>query len=257
MIYSGLVSVTFRQLSPEQIIDLVKQAGLDGIEWGGDIHVPHGDLKQAAELRRLTEQAGLATSAYGSYYRVGHSEAEGLSFQEVLATAIELGAPTIRVWAGRQGSAEASAAYRAQVAADSRRIAELSAAHQLTVAYEYHANTLTDHHESAVRLLQEADHPNLSTFWQPPNQADQAERLAGLNAILPKLTHIHIFNWDSQRNRFPLAGAEAAWTAFLETIRQTGRDHYASLEFVQNDDPENFRRDAQTLKQWLQQVNRL
>jgi hypothetical protein len=44
MIQTGLVSITFRQLSPPAIIDLVRQAGLEGIEWGGDVHVPHGDL---------------------------------------------------------------------------------------------------------------------------------------------------------------------------------------------------------------------
>jgi hypothetical protein len=48
MIRTGLVSVTFRQLSAEEIIKLVVCAGLEGIEWGGDIHVPHGDLKRSS-----------------------------------------------------------------------------------------------------------------------------------------------------------------------------------------------------------------
>ena len=47
MIHTGLVSVTFRKLEPAEIVDLVKQAGLQGIEWGGDIHVPHGDIQRA------------------------------------------------------------------------------------------------------------------------------------------------------------------------------------------------------------------
>ena len=44
MIYPGLVSVTFRKLSPEEIVQLVVSSGLKGIEWGGDIHLPHGIL---------------------------------------------------------------------------------------------------------------------------------------------------------------------------------------------------------------------
>jgi sugar phosphate isomerase/epimerase len=255
MLYPGLVSVTFRQLAAIEIIELVKQANLQAIEWGGDIHVPHGDLERAAEVRRMTAEAGLGVSAYGSYYRAGESEAEGLAFAGVLETAIVLGAPTIRVWAGRQGSAEASVEYRANVIADSRRIASMGAAHGLTISYEYHANTLTDQNESAARLLEEANQPNLYTFWQPPNQADQATRLTGLEAILPRLTHLHVFYWDSQRNRLPLAEGEAVWLPFLETARRTGRDHYASLEFVQADDPENFLRDAEILKRWLKKVN--
>jgi sugar phosphate isomerase/epimerase len=256
MFYSGLVSITFRQLSPVEIVDLVQQAGLKAIEWGGDVHAPHGDLDHAAKVRSITEEAGLAISAYGSYYRVGESEDEGLSFESVLKTAVALGAPTIRVWAGRKGSAEASPTYWAQVIADSRRIANMSATHRLTISYEYHGNTLTDDKESAVRLLKEVDHPHIYTFWQPPNRANHATRLAGLEAILPNLTNIHVFYWDSERNRLPLAEGEAIWLPFLQTIHRTGRQHYASIEFVQNDAPENFLRDAATLKRWLEQVNK-
>ena len=45
MIESGLVSITFRKLTVEKIIELVKEAGLQGIEWGGDVHVPHDNTE--------------------------------------------------------------------------------------------------------------------------------------------------------------------------------------------------------------------
>ena len=66
---AGLVSITFRQLSAEKIVGLVSAAGLQGIEWGGDIHVPHGDVKRAEEVKRMTLDSGLEVSAYGSYYK--------------------------------------------------------------------------------------------------------------------------------------------------------------------------------------------
>lgn len=66
---SGLVSVTFRNLAIKEIVKIVVEAGLDGIEWGGDIHVPHGDLQVAKQTMRMTEDAGLTVTAYGSYYR--------------------------------------------------------------------------------------------------------------------------------------------------------------------------------------------
>jgi len=43
----GLVTVTFRQLSPEQIANAAKKAGLQVLEWGGDVHVPAGDTMRA------------------------------------------------------------------------------------------------------------------------------------------------------------------------------------------------------------------
>lgn len=71
MLKTGLVSITFRNLKVEEIIDLVVKAGLDAIEWGGDIHVPHGDIKKACKVARLMKKADLEMAAYGSYYRVG------------------------------------------------------------------------------------------------------------------------------------------------------------------------------------------
>ena len=46
----GLLSVTFRSLPYQRIIELAVKAGLDGIEWGGDEHVPPGNLKLAQEI---------------------------------------------------------------------------------------------------------------------------------------------------------------------------------------------------------------
>jgi len=113
MIHSGLVSITFRSLSPLEIIELVLKAGLKGIEWGADVHVPHGDLKRAREVRKLTADAGLSVAACGSYYRVGVSEAQGLAFENVLETAVALKAPTVRVWAGDKGSQDTGSGRQA------------------------------------------------------------------------------------------------------------------------------------------------
>jgi 3-dehydroshikimate dehydratase len=52
MLIPGLVSVTFRKLSPQEIIALTAEAQLQVIEWGGDIHVPHGDIQQAENVAR-------------------------------------------------------------------------------------------------------------------------------------------------------------------------------------------------------------
>ena len=64
---TGLLSVTFRNLPFEQIIDLTVQAGLDGIEWGGDVHVPPGELKPA---ERIGQAAREADAAPGSHSRL-------------------------------------------------------------------------------------------------------------------------------------------------------------------------------------------
>jgi sugar phosphate isomerase/epimerase len=252
MISPGLVSITFRKLTPTEIVALVRQGGLRGIEWGGDIHVPHGNLARAREVRGLTHDAGLTVAAYGSYYRAAASEAAGLSFGSVLETAVALGAPVIRVWAGPAASAAATAELRAQVTADLRRIATLAAAVRIGISLEFHNGTLTDTGPSTLQLLTDVNHPNLSTYWQPPLEQDTAAGLHDLRSLLPWLTHVHVYQWrQGSTDRLPLADGADRWRSFLDLALTAAGDRYAMLEFVEGDAPENFLRDAATLKSWL------
>ncbi|MBI5380732.1 MAG: sugar phosphate isomerase/epimerase [Opitutae bacterium] len=251
MIIPGLVSVTFRKLAPAEIVALMVRAGLRGVEWGGDIHVPHGDLAKAREVRDRTVAAGLTVAAYGSYYRVGLSEASGLSFDKVLASAAELHAPTIRVWAGGAGSAETSPEGRRQVADDLRRIAGLAAAQRISISLEFHANTLTDSVDSTLRLLTEVNHPNVYNYWQPIIGQAPAEAQAGLVPMLPRLTNVHVFHWPAVGVRGTLAEGVAPWRTYFDTVQKLPGDRYAMLEFVQGDEPEQLVRDAATLTQLL------
>ena len=50
---AGLVSITFRNKTPREIVALMKRAGLSQVEWGGDVHVKPG-AESAAEVRRMT-----------------------------------------------------------------------------------------------------------------------------------------------------------------------------------------------------------
>jgi len=255
MIHPGLVSITFRKLTPRQIVEATATAGLAGIEWGGDIHVPHGDLARASEIRRLTLDAGLTVAAYGSYYRAGAPEDESLPFARVLDTARELGAPVIRVWAGGKGAAQTEAADRAGVVEDCRRIAGLAAEAGIIVASEYHGGTLTDTDASAAALLEEVNHPNFKTYWQPRNGALPDEVLGGLQRVLPRLAHLHVFHWwPDAGNRRPLAEGADRWLRYLELAASVPGDRFAMLEFVANDDPAVLAAEAATLKQWLKTV---
>lgn len=252
MVHPGLVSVTFRGLTPRAIVALVQRAGLRGIEWGGDIHVPHGDLARARETRALTRDAGLTVAAYGSYYRAAQSETNGLPFARVLETAVELDAPTIRVWAGPVASVAAAPAVRRQVADDLRRIAHRASAAKRTISLEFHNNTLTDTAESAAQLLAEVAHPNVFTYWQPPLDLDTAGCIAGLRLVAPKLTHLHVYHWrPASVDRLPLADGAERWQQFLAVAQSLPGERYAMLEFVEHDAPESFLRDAATLREWL------
>ena len=248
----GLVSITFRGLTPQQIINGAVDAGVEGIEWGGDVHVPHGELATAREVAERTRDAGLAVSSYGSYYRFNESDVQ---FSHVLATAVALGAPVIRVWAGRQGSADADAAEWSRIIEASRRVGDEAADAGIRVGFEFHGGTLTDTNESAVRLLKAIDHPNVGTFWQPPNGKPVEYALEGLDAVLPWLQYLHCFHWRGpQRERRPLSEGADRWMEYLDhASRAIGgpEPRWVLLEFVQDDSLESLSRDAAELRRLL------
>ncbi|MCA9913037.1 MAG: TIM barrel protein, partial [Anaerolineae bacterium] len=246
MLYTGLVSVTFRQLDAARIVALTSQAGLGSIEWGGDVHVPPGTIPQARHVCQMTLDAGLSVSAYGSYYRLGAGTQADLS--AVLDTAEALGAPIVRVWAGERGSAKADEAYRQTVIADAQRAAEQAAARNITVSLEYHGNTLTDTLHSTVSLLQAVNHPNLRTYWQPEHTSDLATKTHSLRTLLPWLTNVHVFHWEPETHaRYPLVDGTDDWRAYLDILKTSDQPHVLSLEFVRDDDEATFLQDAHTL----------
>ena len=253
MISPGLVSITFRQLSPTEIIELVAEANLKVIEWGGDIHVPHGDIQQAKKVARWTADAGLSVAAYGSYYRLGAPDQP--AFESIAETALALGAPTIRVWAGNRGSAEADDSYRQAVYDEARHIAEIAKAHKLSISFEFHDGTLTDTAQSALQLMDDVNQDNLAMYWQPPHRISDEERRASLISVLPYLTHVHVFQWHRNhpeiRTRYGLQEGQSQWQTYFDVLKNSESDHSAMLEFVREDDPDQFREDAKTLLAWL------
>lgn len=250
---TGLVSVTFRQLSPEGIVQLAKENGLELIEWGGDLHVPHGDVARASEVGAITRNAGLRVAAYGSYYRIGVSEAKGLSFESVLKTASALGAPIIRVWAGNKGSDEADESAWKSFCEDAKRIEAMASDEGVKVALEFHGNTLNDTPEASRFLWSRLDGLDLLSLWQPLPTLDRAGQDESLSVVLPRLSHVHVFQWrpGPPITRHPLAEGTSEWSHWFSVIRDSGRVVPALLEFVENDDPEVLPAEAATLHRLL------
>ncbi|WP_217651739.1 sugar phosphate isomerase/epimerase family protein [Mangrovactinospora gilvigrisea] len=269
--------MTFRELDVPTVVGLTADAGLRAVEWGGDVHVPVGDLAAAGRARALCAEKGVDVASYGSYWRAG----DVAGFAAVVRTAAELGAPGIRVWAGEKGSAESSPVERAAVAAALAGGADLAAEHGITVSLEFHRNTLTDTLASARALLDEAAalRPGaelpLCSYWQPdwwtaPTGIGPADAVAELAALGERLTTVHVFSWATDGARLPLAEREELWRAVFRALHAEGahaggapadgahaggaaRGHYALMEFVAGGDAEVFRKDAATLLGWLEE----
>lgn len=254
MLYTGLTSITFRQHSVDEVIALSASAGLDGIEWGSDVHVPQGDVELAAAVKAKTEAAGLKICSYGSYYRCTDASGEMADF---LDSAQALGAPVIRVWAGDKGSDEVDQDYRDAVAERLRRMVIAAAELDITIALEYHGNTLTDTQTSAHQLLKEVDHPALKLYWQPRTKGTFEGDIPELKAALPHMSHVHCFHWGpgGWKDRMPLSEGQQPWAEYLKLVRQAEGDRFVIFEFVKGDAPEQLLEDAKVLKQLVTTAN--
>lgn len=242
----GLCSVTFRDKSVEEVIQLAKQAELEVIEWGSDKHVPETDIEHAEEVARLMREAGLSSNSYGTYYKLGAHD----DFHNYLEVANILGASTIRVWAGESGSKETSPEMRQSIIEDAKRLGALAGDAGCSISLEYHANTLTDTPESALQLMQDIDSTNVFLYWQPAENLSVRERIESLPALAPYITNVHVFHWENYHNRFPLADAAEDWQQFIDLIQKhSPHPQDFLLEFAPGEDPvQGFLENAKTLK---------
>jgi sugar phosphate isomerase/epimerase len=253
---AGLVSITFRELSAQRVIDLAAECGLQGIEWGGDVHVPHGQTDLAEKVARQTRTAGLEVASYGAYYHFDECDPEagkeGPTMASVLDTAEALGAPAIRLWPGRRGPQETPPAVREAIVETARNFAEAASTRGMRIDFEFHEHTLTETPESTVALVEAIGHPAARTLWQPPLQTSPADRLEGLRRVKDRVSNVHCnhFGQDPWPHVHPLAEGEAEWRTYLQELEPVA-ERWVLIEHVKDHSPAQFREDARALLRWL------
>ncbi|MGH3646042.1 MAG: sugar phosphate isomerase/epimerase family protein [Micromonosporaceae bacterium] len=241
----GLCSVTYRGVAAGEVLRVAAEAGLRTIEWGGDVHAPPSDPVRLEQVRQATLAHGLTVASYGSYFRAGpHGSAE---FRPVLAAAVALGAPRIRIWAGNLGTDQVDDTGARAVVARTRDAAALAAEHGVELGYEFHRNTLTDSVDATLRLLDAVDAPNVTTYWQPPVGVPAEDAVAGLARLRGRVCALHVFSWWPDTHRLPLADRADLWRAAFAEAAGNRPELDALLEFVPDDDPELLASESATL----------
>ncbi|MBR3943334.1 MAG: sugar phosphate isomerase/epimerase, partial [Clostridia bacterium] len=193
----GLVSVSFRKHSVEEIINLVRLSNLKCIEWGSDIHVPETDFENAKRVAELTQKAGLFVSAYGTYYKLG----QGMDFAPFLKTAKLLGTRNLRVWAGNKKPADVTAEERELWTKEAKQISAEAKKAGCNVLFEYHPNTLTETAESALKLIIDVSEENCRLYWQPWYKLSVQENVSELKKVYEYVEMVHMFYWEDHSVR--------------------------------------------------------
>ena len=246
MHYPGLVSISFRDQTPEAILQAVIKANLTCVEWGSDVHAPCHDLAQLERIVALQRQHDIACCSYGTYFRLGHSPLEELP--QYIRAAKTLGTNILRLWAGRKKASDCTAKERTAFIQQCKQAAAIAEKHDVILCLECHRRSYTETKEGALELMEAVHSSNFRMYWQPNPDISLTDNLDYIEALNSYITHIHVFNWIADQ-RFPLQDGVDTWQAYLRTL---SGEHHLLLEFMPDDRIQSLPGEAEALHKIIQ-----
>lgn len=237
---TGLCSISFRSLGAPEIITLAKNAGLDCIEWGSDVHAKPDDAQAISEIVKLQDENNIFCSSYGTYFRIGTNAANEI--YDYIKAAKLLGTDTLRLWCGNKGSADYTEKERDSVICECKALAKIAEKEGVTLCLECHIKTLTDDVSSTLDIMEKVGSEHFCMYWQP-NQFKTFEQNVDCAQKISKFTkRIHVFNWK-EKEKYPLLDAKKIWQDYLEYFGNMP----LLLEFMPDNNPDSLKTEANSL----------
>ena len=249
MHYSGLVSISFREHTPEAILQEAARANLTSIEWGSDIHAPCRDIENLDYIASLQKQYNIACCSYGTYFRLGHSPIEELP--QYIHAAKVLDTKILRLWAGRKKASDCTEEERNYLFSQCRHAAALAEAHGVILCLECHRRSYTETMDGALELIHHVNSPNFKIYWQPNPDITLEDNLNYISALQEHITHIHVFHWVGSE-RLPLNQGMDTWKTYLSRLRGV---HHLLLEFMPDDRISSLESEAKSLHELIGAFN--
>ena len=240
----GVFTVGLPDLTPEEAVGEIKDAGYDGVEWrvtrvpedlrgekpsfwGNNLCTLAPSEEEARRGRRISEEAGLEIPGLGTYVAVGDLEAAN----EAMRFAVTAGAPQVRVGAGAPDGRpyqELFAAAREFLAG----IEDLARSHGVKALIEIHHRTICPSASLAHRLVSAFDADMVGVILDPGNMAQEGfeDYRIGAELLGPYLAHVHIKNSAFER---PAGGGvwEPRWAPLEDGVVDFGQV-FEALEHV-------------------------
>ena len=209
----GVFTVGLPDLTPEEAVSELKDAGYDGVEWrvtrvpkeargeepsfwGNNLCTLEPTEDEARRARRISEEAGLEIPGLGTYVAVGDLEAA----DEAMRFAVTAGVPQVRVGAGApdgRSYEELFAAARGFL----EGVEDLARSHGVKALIEIHHRTICPSASLAHRLVSAFDPDLVGVILDPGNMAQEGfeDYLIGAELLGPYLAHVHIKNSAFER----------------------------------------------------------
>lgn len=222
---AGLVSVSFRPHTPEEILSAMKNAGLSYIEWGSDVHAPADDIENLKYLVSLGEKYGISCCSYGSYFKVGKNSVEEIL--PYINAAKVLGTNIVRIWCGTKDSEQYTQEEKTILFDECKKLAKIAEQENVILCMECHNWTYTNRLAGALELMETVDSKNFQMYWQPNQWRSLEENMEYAQKIAKYTRVIHAFNWLEDKC-FPLCEAVDTWKDYLTKFDS----QYILLEFM-------------------------
>ena len=239
-----MTSLTFRAKSIEETFESAKRAGVECIEWGvSEGHA--GSCENAEKIKKLSKEYGIGICSLGAYCNL-EDEAACMSDVEIAAS---LGAPAIRVWAGKKSPADCDDEYFDLLARNARKMADEANKYGIVISFEYHPRTLTETSESTIKFIKAIDRENVKTHWQPQLKSVE-ENKASLKAVAPYLSGIfHVQNYVADKGYLLIEDIKDRVGAMFEDYKDS--DFCLLVEFTKDSAEENLISDINALREVL------
>jgi len=236
----GLTSISFRAQTPDEILKIMQDCGLDRIEWGSDVHCPP---ERAEEISSLTKQYGITCCSYGTYFRLGVTPVEEL--HSYINAARILGTKILRLWCGHKNSQDYAQRQKAELFAACKAAAKMAEDAGVILCMECHNNTYTNNKEAAYELMQEVDSKHFRMYWQPNQYISEEQNMAYAELLSPFTEHLHVFNWKGNK-KYPLCDGKETWKAYLSRF---DKGKTLLLEFMPDGKIETLKYEVLALKE--------
>ncbi|MBO5454562.1 MAG: TIM barrel protein [Clostridia bacterium] len=237
----GLVSISFRDKTPLEILIAMKKCNLNYIEWGSDVHAPCNDKENLENIKKLQDEFNIICSSYGTYFRLGVNDTKELP--DYINAAKNLGTDILRLWCGNKGSEEYTNDEKNILFEECKKASRIAEKHNVKLCMECHNNTYTDTKEGAFELMEYVNSPAFRMYWQPNQFKTFDENISYAKLLSLYTEHIHVFNWDG-KNKYPLNNAIDTWKTYLSCF---GEDKTLLLEFMPDDKIESLKTEADSL----------
>lgn len=198
----AVCTISFRHhlISMEEVARWAKAHGFEGIElWGAHARNLAQEAEYGAEWLR---DYGLTVLMLSDYLPLeAPAEVVWSQLEQLSGLARRWGTRKLRTFAGRVGSAQASAEERARVVDRLRGACQRLADRGQALLVETHPATLADTADSTLRLLEEVNHPALRLNFDVLHVWEGGdEPTVALERLRPHVSHFHLKN-VTQRER--------------------------------------------------------